>query len=227
MLYRRAAVLLCAATALLIPEAAGAAVTTPPADTPNLALMVLQPADLQPGVRIGAQNYVTPPPGFTAEYGSALTGATSTSGTKYRLIQDYVALAPSATVANGFYTEQRAAFTSHSGRRALVRALIKEVGKNADLRSRNFKFGQATSPGVGSSSFAETLTIKVKHRSVTQVLLAFADGDVYVGLALEAPPGEPIPASDPIALATAIDAHVHTVTAATGATGSTGPSGST
>jgi len=73
----------------------------------------------------------------------------------------------------------------------------------------------------------ETLTIKVKHRSVTQVLLAFADGDVYVGLALEAPPGEPIPASDPIALATAIDAHVHTVTAATGATGSTGPSGST
>lgn len=203
-------------------ESAAAAVT-PPAGTPNLALMVVQPSDLVAGATLGNQEYVQPPTGFTAQYGSEFTSAATPDGVNYSLLLDFVALAPSASTASALFTSQQAYDESSKGRAQTVKDIIKGAGKHSRLKAKDIKFSQAQSAGVGTSSFEETITIKVKHTSVQEVYLMFVDGTVDTSLELVGVANKPVPESDAVTLAGAMLSHINTVLA----TGSTGASGVT
>jgi hypothetical protein len=136
---------------LAVAGIAGAAVVTPPAGTPNLAAMVIQPGDLAPGAVLGAQGYVTPPSGLTAEYDSSFTSAATSDGVSYLLLSDNIALAPTPTTASAFYVGEREAFDSSKGRKLVVREIIKQAGKKSTLKAKDIKFSDAGSAGIGSS----------------------------------------------------------------------------
>jgi hypothetical protein len=191
--------------------------------------MVIQPGDLAPGAVLGAQGYVTPPSGLTAEYDSSFTSAATSDGVSYLLLSDNIALAPTPTTASAFYVGEREAFDSSKGRKLVVREIIKQAGKKSTLKAKDIKFSDAGSAGIGSSSFIETLTITVKHAKAREVIVLFEDGTVDAILVLTGKANESVPHSDAIALAGDIDTHIAAVlsgsTGASGASGSTGASG--
>lgn len=210
-------------------SAAAAGVVTPPAGTPNLALMVIQPPDLVPGATLGGQGYLKPPSGFTAYYGSVFDLASTADGVKYDSIEDYIALAPDATAANLFFAGQEATFATARGRKRLVKSLLKENAKHGSkkdrLKAKDITFTAAGSAGIGATSFIETINFKLKHGFGQQVVLLFDTGTIDVSLVLTGPLNEQIPQSDAIALGNTINAHITSVLAtpagATGATGAT------
>jgi hypothetical protein len=214
-------VVLTAVLLALSSTSPASAVVTPPAGTPNLALMVIQPADLVPGAVIGDQAYVTPPAGFTADYGSVFSSASTPDGVKYALLEDYVALAPSATLAGDFFADQQSLFDTTKGRKDLTKEIIKDAGKHAHLKPRDVKYTDAGTAGVASSSFIETITIRARHAKLQEVVVLFADADVEASLVIAGTTDETIPQSDGVGLSTTIDSHIHAVLAGTGATGAT------
>jgi hypothetical protein len=197
------------------------ATVTPPAGTPDLALMVLQPADLAPGAAIGAQGYVAPPKGLTAEYSGDFTTASSPDGVDYTLLADNVAVGPTASASSTYFVAERKSVASTKGRRKIVRAIVHSAKKADHLKAKDIKFSGAGSAGIGTSSYVETLTISVKHNKVREVLLLFDDGTVEAELLMAGEVNERIPRSDATALAATIDMHIQSVLA----TGTTGPSG--
>jgi hypothetical protein len=208
------------------PAALAAAPVTPPADTPNLALMVIQPADLVPGAVISAQHYVTPPPrsGLTAQYSSGFSTASTTDGVSYAGLTDTVAIGPSSAAASGLFADEAKLFGSARGRAILRRAFVKSTAKRLHPKASDVTFGAATAAGVGSDSFIETVTYKLHHTTVHQLIVFFDDGALYGGLALTGKNNEQIPQADGVSLAGTIDAHIHAVLGTTGSTGTTGAS---
>ena len=210
----------CLIAACGVPVAFASAPVTPPAGTPNMGAMVLQPSDLAPGASVAAQRYVAPPNGFTAEYAAVYTGATTTTdGTKFTSIEDDVTLASTATPGADLEASNQAVFATPSGRRSVIKAAIKAAGKKAHLKAKDFKFSPTASAGIGSASFVEIITLTDKHRSVEEGWVGFVDGDTYTGLLMVA---KTIPQSDAIALAQTTDGHIHATLGSTGATGTTG-----
>lgn len=212
-------------SAVAVPAAFGAGSVNPPAGTPNLAAMVIQPSDLEPGANIAGQAYVKPPKGFTAAYSSVLTGATTTGGTKYDSIEDDVALAPNSAASGSFYLAEQTVLTSSKGRllvaKSVIKAFSKAFGKKADLKTKDVKFGKAVTAGIGTESFEELLTIKVKHSTVPEAIIDFYDGDVYADVVLTGELDATVPLSDATALAGTVDSHIHVALGATGTTGTT------
>jgi hypothetical protein len=139
------------------------AAVTPPAGTPDLALMVLQPADLAPGAVSGAQGYVAPPKGLTAQYAADFTTASSPDGVNYSLLVDDVAVGPTASASSAYFVAQRKSIASTKGRRGIVRSILHSAAKADHLKAKDVKFSAAGSAGVGTSSYIETLTISTKH----------------------------------------------------------------
>jgi hypothetical protein len=214
---------LAGAIALANAGSAGASgVVTPPAGTPNLALMVIQPSDLVPGSVLGDQAYIAPPDGFTAQYGSEFTTASTADGVNYSLVLDYVALAPDVATATAFYGVEQAYVDSRKGRKFVTNNIIKAAGKKAHLKSKNVKFSHEQRAGLGTGSYEETITVKAKHDSVQEVYLIFDDGTVCTSLELVGEVNKQVPESDATTLATAIVAHIGSVLAASGTTGATG-----
>ena len=220
-----------AATLMLVLGAAATAgaspYVTPPADTPNLALMVIQPADLVPGATLVAQGYVKPPTSFTAYYGSVFGLAATTDGVRYDEIADYVAAAPDAATANLFLARQEAVFATRAGRKRLVKSLIKETPKRDHLKPKDIGFSAAANAGVGTGSLIETITFKIKHTTDHQVIVLFDSGTLEVSLVLTGTTNEPVPQTDGVNLANTINAHIASVLTASGSTGATGSTGST
>jgi hypothetical protein len=214
-----AALVLAGATAA---SAGAAGVVTPPAGTPNLALMVVQPTDLVPGAVIGDQAYVQPPSGFTADYGSDFTTASTSDGVNYSLVLDYVALAPDPTTADTLYAGEQAFEQSRKGRKFIVKSIIRAAGKRSHLKAKNVKFSAEQSAGVGQSSYEETITVAAKHIMVSEIYLIFQEGNVVASLELVSEADKPVPGTDATTLAAAMDSHIKSVLAASGATGATG-----
>lgn len=214
-----AALVLAGATAA---SAGAAGVVTPPAGTPNLALMVVQPTDLVAGAVIGDQAYVQPPSGFTAQYGSDFTTASTPDGANYSLVLDYVSLAPDPTTADTFYADQQAFEQSRKGRKFIVKSIIHAAGKKSHLKAKNVKFSAEQSAGVGASSYEETITVAAKHVHVSEIFLIFQEGDVVASLELVGEADKTVPAADATTLATAMDTHIKSVLASSGATGASG-----
>jgi hypothetical protein len=200
------------------------AAVTPPAGTPDLALMVLQPADLAPGAVSGAQGYVAPPKGLTAQYAADFTTASSPDGVNYSLLVDDVAVGPTASASSAYFVAQRKSIASTKGRRGIVRSILHSAAKADHLKAKDVKFSAAGSAGVGTSSYIETLTISTKHRKLREILLVFDDGTAEADLVLAGEVNERIPRSDATGLATTLNMHIESVLA-TGATGPSGASG--
>ena len=125
------------------------AAVTPPAGTPDLALMVLQPADLAPGAVSGAQGYVAPPKGLTAQYAADFTTASSPDGVNYSLLVDDVAVGPTASASSAYFVAQRKSIASTKGRRGIVRSILHSAAKADHLKAKDVKFSAAGSAGVG------------------------------------------------------------------------------
>lgn len=206
----------------VVPATFAAGFATPPADTPNLALAVLQPADMAPGADLGAQGYIKPPNGFTAAYVGTLTGASVSDGTQYLAIQDFVALGPDATLASNLFGAQQSTLTTKRGRRAYIRRVVASIGRKAHITTRDVTLGPVASLGIGSASFTTTLRIRFRGMFDDEVLAVFAEGDVYASFGLTGTPNETLPISDTAALANTIDAHIRAVLGPTGVTGSSG-----
>jgi len=201
-----------------VPVAFASPPVTPPAGTPNMAAMVLQPSDLAPGASVAAQRYVAPPSAFTAEYAVVFTGAATTDGTKFDSIEDDVVLASTPSPAATLEASAQADFATPSWRRAFIKGSIKAAGKKAHLKAKDFKFSPTASAGIGSASYVEIIKITQKHHSFEEGWVGFADGDTYTGVLLVA---NTIPQSDAIALGQATDAHIQATPGSTGATGTT------
>jgi hypothetical protein len=207
-----------------VPAAFAAGSVNPPAGTPDLAAMVIQPSDLEPGVDVVNQAYVKPPTGFTAAYSSVLSGATTMGGTEYASIEDDVALAPSSVASGNLFLGEQAVLTTRKGRAAIAKSVVKDYGKKAHLKTSDIKFGAPINAGIGTASVAELLTIKVKHNTVPEAIVSFYDGDTYADVALVGKLNAKLSLTDATALGSTIDSHIHTVLGATGTTGTTGTS---
>jgi hypothetical protein len=223
---RRGIAIALGASMLLAGAAAASAagIVTPPAGTPNLALMVLQPSDLVPGATIAAQRYIAPPTGFTADYGSEFNGAATTDGVKYLAVVDFIALAPTASLASTYYAAQDNEFATAEGRAKLITSIIKSAGKKAHMKRKDVTFSAAASAGLGSSSLTETITLKLGHAKYREVVAVFEEGDFSAALEITGTANEAVPQADAVALATTIQSHINTVLASTGTTGLTGTS---
>jgi hypothetical protein len=197
-------------------------VVTPPADTPNLALMVIQPADLVPGATLGDQAYVKPPRGFTAQYASEFTSAATTDGVNYSLVLDYIALAPSTATSGALFASEQAFEQSRAGRRLVTKGIVRNAGKKAHLTARNIRFSGAQNAGVGTGSFEETITVARGRVSVQEVYLIFEEGTVCASLELVGELDKTVPETDATTLASAIDQHIKSVLATSGSTGAIG-----
>jgi hypothetical protein len=219
---RRICIALGASLTLGLTGVAVAATVTPPAGTPNLAAMVLQPGDLAAGAVAGTQRYVTPLSGFTAQYDGIFTTAATPDGVGYYLVSDGVSLAPDASVVSTLFGAEKAFFNSKKGHKLVDKGIIQDAGKKAHLKASSIKFKDRGSIGVGGGSFLLAIGISSKHTSIHEDLVLFEQGTVYVELVLTGKPGKSIPGSDAVLLATAIDSHVNSVLASTGTTGLTG-----
>jgi hypothetical protein len=224
---RRVAVLVATLMLVLGATATASPYVTPPADTPNLALMVIQPADLVPGATLVTQGYVKPPQSFAAYYGSIFELAATADGVRYAEIADYVAAATDAATANLFLARQEAAFGARAARKRLVKSLIKETPKRDHLKARDISFSAAANAGVGTGSLIETINFKIKQTIDHQVIVLFDSGTLDVSLVLTGTTNEPVPETDGVNLANTINAHIASVLAASGSTGATGSTGST
>jgi len=220
----RICVVLGASLALGLSGVAVAATVTPPAGTPNLAAMVLQPSDLAAGAVVGTEGYVTPAKAFSAEYDSSFTSAETPDGVSYDQLADGVSIAPSASQASGFFTAEAAFFDSKKGHKLLDKGIIASAGKKAHLKASNIKYKAGGSVGVGGDSFLESIGVSTKHASIHEDVVLFDQGTIYALLVVIAKPDEKLPTSDATALATAIDSHINSVMASSGSTGSTGTS---
>jgi hypothetical protein len=213
-------------------QIASAQAVTPPTGTPDLALMALQPVDLQPGARVGIDAYQSPPSGFVAEYERQFGAATTTGGTALEGIQMQIMLANSTAGAKSFFTITRHVYGSRSGRALLANA-IAAGRKGSNVKPGDVHFGKLRSIGVGQQSLLEPITLRVRSATnrfkprtlAADVVVVRIDG-VVVSLTVAGltPTLAPSVAS---ALAATVVSHITAVLAASGSTGSTGTTGTT
>jgi hypothetical protein len=205
----------------------------PPTGTPNLALMALQPLDLQPGATLGTDAYLTPPRGFIADYERAFSAVTTTGGTPLEGIQMQVLLANSPAGAKSFFTILRRVYGSKSGRALLASEIVHGGGTGSGIKPGNIHFGKLRSIGLGQQSLLEPITVRITSATnrftprtlATDAVVVQIDG-VIVNLTVAALKPTLAPAVT-TALAATLIAHVTTVLAASGSTGATGATSST
>jgi hypothetical protein len=211
--------------ALATATVAEAATVTPPAGTPDLAAMALQPSDLAPGAAAGQQGYVTPETGFTAQYDGDFTTASTPDGVSYFSINDFVSIAQTASTVAAFVATEQNFFRSKDGHKVLDQAIIRAAGKSAHLKAKNIRYAAAGSISIADESFLETIGVATRRSSAHEDVVMLAQGRVYALLIMAGNPGEKIPASDASSLASAIDSHINDALAPSGSTGSSGSSG--
>ena len=173
----RTAIGLSAAIAVFGAAGAAFAATTvnPPAGTPNLAQMVLAPADLASSEGVAGSGFITPPQDFSAAYAATLFASATSDGVKYASVTSEVAVAPEVSDATAHLAYEYSHFYSPAGRRWFVRAVAKVSPKHGPnhLTARNFAYSGVGPAGIGDGSYIETLTLRAHHRSQQQVYLVY------------------------------------------------------
>jgi hypothetical protein len=217
---------LAATLALSTAAVASAAFIVPPAGTPDLSSVVLQPGDLGGTSRQLAHGYVTPfVSSLSAEYTSAFGPVSTIAGVSYDEVTDAVGIGPTTTGASAALAIEGQLLGTRAGHKLIARDFVNSAPRSDHVKAKDVSFGPATSAGVGASSAVVSITYRLRGNKIHQVILAFQDGDAYVGLSLTGKLKQPVPQTVAITLAMAIDDHVQAVLAGTGATGTTGVSG--
>ena len=225
----RTAVALVATIAVFGASDAAFAATTvnPPDGTPNLAQMVLAPADLASSDGVAATGYITPPQGFSAAYAATLFLSVTSDGVKYASVTSEVAVAPALSDATAHLAYEYSHYYSPGGRRRFVRAVVKVSPKHGPdhLTARNFAYSGVGPAGIGDGSYIETLTLHEHHRRVQQVYLVYVTGIYYIYVNLAGTVNEAVPQRDAVALGRTVAAHIVTVLGGGGTTGASGTAG--
>jgi hypothetical protein len=212
-------------------SAAGAAfaatTSNPPAGTPNLAQMVLAPADLERSDGVAGSGYITPPQGFSAAYAATLFPSVASDGVRYASVTSEVAVAPEVSDATAQLAYEYSRFYSPGGRRRFVRAVAKVSPKHGPdhLTTSDFAYSGVGQAGIGDGSYIETLTLHEHHRRAQQVYLVYITGTYYIYVNLAGTVNEAVPQSDAIALGRTVAAHIATVLGSGGTTGASGTTG--
>lgn len=209
-------------------DAALAATTViPPAGTPNLAQMVLAPADLASSDGVAGSGYITPPHGFSAAYAATPSPSVTSDGVKYASVTSEVAVAPEVSDATAQLAYECSHYYSPGGRRRFVRAVVKASPKHGPdhLTASNFAYSGVGPAGIGDGSYIETLTLHAHHHRVQQVYLVYVTGTYYIYVNLAGTVNEAVPQSDAVALGRAVATHIVTVLAGGGTTGASGTAG--
>jgi hypothetical protein len=217
---------LVAAAALCAAAVASAAFITPPAGTPDLSTVVLQPSDLGSTSQEFLKGYVTPiVSSLTAQYSSAYGPVSTTAGVRYDEVTDTVGIGPTTVGSSAALATEAQLLGTRAGHKLIARDFVKSTPKRDHVTTKDVSVSTAVSAGIATSSSVVTITYDVKHKKIHQVILAFQDGDAYVGMSITGMLKEAVPQAVAIALATSIDAHVKALLAGSGATGTTGTTG--
>lgn len=198
------------------------AATTPPAGTPDLALMTVQPADLAAGARVTVDDYVAPPANFTAEYARHFTNAQPPGGGPTFALDTELALARSSAVATVALAGERRIYGTKAGHQLIASALIAAAGSRARIRRRDVHFSKIVPIAAGSGSFYMPVRVRVNHRSVFADFSVLGEGTIVANLTYVSL-SQRLPTSLVAGLATAVTGRIASVLA--GATGSSGPTG--
>jgi hypothetical protein len=226
-MYRRPLSLAAAATSIVLGGAlliTSAQALTPPAGTPDLAQMTLQPADLQPGATVGRDRYAKPPKRFRAAYDRNFSAAATHGGVPLDAIETEILLAARPADAKSFYKVERRIYGSKLGRKLVASSIVGAAGKGSNITAKDVHFGMLRSIAVGQQSLLEPVSIRVNPVTLTADFVVVRVGDVVVNFAVLV--FRPTLArSVPTGLAATIAAHISAVLAASGATGPTGATG--
>ena len=228
-----------AAACVTVALAAGVAqAVTPPAGTPNMAAMGVQRTDLGAGTGTGEGGYAKPQTGFEAAYTRTFGVAQSRSGGSPFALESELELAASASTVLSVVREQKILYSTKAGRALLGSVILSSAPKKDKITLKSLLFSKPTALHVGSDSFIESLSVKVK--GFTEIVRFATFGEERVEAALIfAGIGTIVPDSTVTALAADVAAHIRRVLsqhAPSGSTGSTlsvgiieptGPSGAT
>ncbi|HEY1778721.1 MAG TPA: hypothetical protein VGG41_21370 [Solirubrobacteraceae bacterium] len=204
---------------------ASAAALTPPAGTPNLALMTIQPSDLAAGAKPVLSAYATAPKNFAAAYDRNYASAKTSSGVALFGLNSQVLLAKTEGAAKGYFALERSIYRSKSGRRLLAKA-IAQSSFNKGVAITVVGFGAFRSLGVGTQSLLQTMTLKVRGVRATADFIVLRVGSVVTSVTLLL-----INSKRSLAVAKQLAGdvadHIAAVLSPTGPTGTTGASGTT
>jgi hypothetical protein len=211
----------CAATAAL------AQAVTPPAGTPNMAAMVVQRSDLGPGTGASIGGYEKPQVGFVAAYTRTFGVAEARAGGSPFALETELELAAKASTALELVREQKVLYSSKAGRALLGSLIVSRAPKKDHVTLKSLVFSAPTTLHVGTDSFIESLSIKVKGFTEILRFATLNVSRVDVSLIFEGV-GTIVPSSTVTVLAGAVDGHIRKVLAKSppsGPTGSTLPVG--
>jgi hypothetical protein len=213
----------CAGTVAI----AAALAVVPPAGTPDLPSMVIQPSDLAPGAPSASGGYVKPGKGLLAAYNSSFRDVTTTAGVRLAGVETSVALASSSANAHAYFKDLRAVYGSKKGRLLIAAEIAKGAGAGAGLKRSDFSFARVRAVGVGDQSALEPFTMHIKGVKLAADLLVLRAGDVLANLTVVGLGGQLTPRVA-TALGATVAAHIAAVLAgSTGASGATGATGAT
>jgi hypothetical protein len=195
---------------------------TPPAGTPDLAQMALQPSDLGAGATPSRSGYVAPSGYIVADYQNNYNAVSTTAGTKLTGISTEVDLVNSTAHAQALYKEVRLIFASKLGRRLLADRLVKETGTGSGVTAKDVRFAKQKVLGLGDASALQPFSVRVKRGTVAADIVIVRVGDVLADLTAVVVKAHLDPAIA-TGLAGDVASHITAVLAA----GSTGPTGAT
>jgi hypothetical protein len=205
--------------------AAVAQAVTPPGGTPNMAAMVVQRGDLGPGTGVAIGGYEKPQSGFIAAYTRTFGVAESRSGGSPFAEETELELAAKASTALKIVREEKALYSTKAGRALLGGLIVSRAPKKDHVTLKSLVFSAPVALHVGSDSFIESLSVKVKGFTG---ILRFATLDVSrvaASLIFESV-GTLVPGSTVTGLSRAVAAHIRKALAkSSGPTGSTLPVG--
>ena len=204
---------------------ASAAATSPPAGTPDLAKMAIQPSDLAPGAVASIGGYAKAPKNFTALYISRYNQATTTSGVALYGLETELLAGKTQGAAAGLFSLQRSLYHSKLGRKLLGKELVAELGKKG-VSLKQVHFGHFGVLGSGTQSFVQPIVLNVKgvHAGADFVVVRVGSILSDVTMVLAKPAGALAVAKE---LGADVAAHIRAVLAGGGSTGATGPTSGT
>jgi len=204
---------------------ASAAAVTPAPGTPDLALMTIQPSDLAAGAKPAVGAYGTPPKNFAAVYERSYTSAATNAGVALFGLDTEVLLADTEGAANGYFALERSIYNSKRGRSLLAKVIAQDAGKKG-VSITAAGFGKFRSLGVGTESFLQPLSLKIKNVRAAADFVVLRVGSVVANVTtVLVKPKRALAVARQ--LAGDVAAHIAAVLGATGSTGASGSTGST
>jgi hypothetical protein len=217
-----AALLAAVALGVLV---ASAAALTPPAGTPDLSAMAIQPGDLAPGAKLAAASYLQAPRNFAALYERKYASAMTTSGTALLGLDSQVLLGDNVGATRGLFSLERSLYRTKRGRVLLAKQVASQSSKEG-VKVKISGFGKFRALSIGTQSFVQPITLKAGDRSAAAEYVVVRDGSVLANLTVGLlAPKQTLAVAH--LLGGDVASHIAAVLAGSGSTGASGTTGTT